>query len=215
MFNLAEILTIIIGLLIVLVIFDGLRRALRNRNEALKVQLSEMYDQSKYDSKEPIPERNLFKESQIEERDQTEETNSLRENLNFLIINLNAKKDYPFSCSSIMQKLNSFKPKYEEKGFFTFRDHSNQVLFTLINAKNPGTFTENNNSSDIALVLDVTKVMNPVETFENFFSVAEFISEAYFCNVLDENRNILTKQMVHHMRYKAQEYQRQSAISAQ
>ena len=37
--NLPEILTILLGLLLALIIIDGFRRALRSRNEGIKVEL--------------------------------------------------------------------------------------------------------------------------------------------------------------------------------
>ena len=41
------------------------------------------------------------------------------------------------------------------------------------------------------------------------FSVAKSLSEDFSCSLLDENRNLLTKQMLEHMRDESQEFQRQ------
>ncbi|SVD68500.1 uncharacterized protein METZ01_LOCUS421354 [marine metagenome] len=40
-------------------------------------------------------------------------------------------------------------------------------------------------------------------------SIAKTLSEVFSCSLLDENRDLLTKQMLEHMRNKTQEYQRQ------
>ena len=103
---------------------------------------------------------------------------------------------------------------FEDKGFFTFRDIEDQILFSLINAKNPGTFLGEMSSSDIALVLDPSKSTNVVESFNFMFSVAESLAEIFSCSLLDDNRNLLTKQMLEHMRNKAQEYQLQHLANA-
>ena len=98
---------------------------------------------------------------------------------------------------------------FEDKGFFTFRDSTEEILFSLINAKKPGNFLEEKTSSDIALVLDPSKTPKVVESFDLMFSVAKSLSEDFSCSLLDENRNLLTKQMLEHMRDESQEFQRQ------
>ena len=59
---------------------------------------------------------------------------------------------------------------------------------------------EGNSSSDVALVLNTDKINNSVEAFDYMYSFANNISELFECNVLDENRNFLTKQMHDHLR---------------
>ena len=68
---------------------------------------------------------------------------------------------------------------------------------------------EEKTSSDIALVLDPSKTPKVVESFDLMFSVAKSLSEDFSCSLLDENRNLLTKQMLEHMRDESQEFQRQ------
>ncbi|GIT61524.1 MAG: hypothetical protein Ct9H300mP20_13510 [Gammaproteobacteria bacterium] len=83
-------------------------------------------------------------------------------------------------------------------------------MFSIINAKKPGNFLEEKTSSDIALVLDPSKTPKRVlESFDLMFSVAKSLSEDFSCSLLDENRNLLTKQMLEHMRDESQEFQRQ------
>ena len=100
------------------------------------------------------------------------------------------------------------------KGFFTFRDIEDQILFSLINAKNPGTFLDEVVSSDIALILDPSKSGKVVESFDFMYRVAEHLSQIFTCSLLDDNRNLLTKQMLEHLRNRAQEYQRQHLSNA-
>jgi len=41
------------------------------------------------------------------------------------------------------------------------------------------------------------------------YEISQAISESFNADLLDENRNVLTKQMLVHMRQEAQEFQRQ------
>ena len=56
MLNLAEILTLIIGLLLALVFVDGIRRSIKNRKNKLKVDLvpSEKLEKEEFDESEDI-----------------------------------------------------------------------------------------------------------------------------------------------------------------
>ena len=110
----------------------------------------------------------------------------------------------------IRDRLRAYRCFFDEKGFFTFCNSHDLVMFTLLNAKNPGTFAKSSCSSDIALVLDPDKAEKIIASFDLMCSVAQSISDRFSCRILDENRNLLTKQMLEHMRNKAQEYQRQN-----
>ena len=126
-----------------------------------------------------------------------------------IIFNLCSKDNETFSSTTLSKSLSSYSFLFEDKGFFTFRDNTEEILFSLINAKKPGNFLEEKTSSDIALVLDPSKTPKVVESFDLMFSVAKSLSEDFSCSLLDENRNLLTKQMLDHMRDESQEFQRQ------
>ena len=97
----------------------------------------------------------------------------------------------------------------DERGYFSVMDGDDQLLFNILNGKNPGTFLEGTFTSDIAFVLDPLSVHSPVEVFDLMYELSQIISESFNADLLDENRNILTKQMLVHMRQEAQEFQRQ------
>ena len=69
-------------------------------------------------------------------------------------------------------------------------------------------------SNDIALVLDPQNLTNPIESFELFVEVSQSIQETFQCQILDEDRNFMTKQMIGHMKNQFHEYQRQFLASA-
>ena len=69
-------------------------------------------------------------------------------------------------------------------------------------------------SNDVALVLDPMNLSNPVEAFELFIEVSQSLKETFQCNILDEDRNLMTKQMIEHMKHQFHEQQRQFLASA-
>ena len=83
-----------------------------------------------------------------------------------------------------------------------------------MNGKKPGTFLEDTTSDDVALVLDPVNLSSPLESFEQLIEVSQFLKEYFECEVLDEDRNLLTKQMIEHMRQQVIEYKRQFMVSA-
>ena len=83
-----------------------------------------------------------------------------------------------------------------------------------VNGRKPGSFLENINSTDIALVLDPKTSSNPVKGFELLWTLTKLLSKRFGSNILDDNRNSLTKQMVEHMKYEAQEHQRLQIASS-
>jgi FtsZ-interacting cell division protein ZipA len=216
MFNLAEILTLIIGLLLALVFVDGIRRSLRTRRNKLKVDiLDTTIEKEEIENLIENPNEALSNDRAPVHEDQ-EPLDALYDikRHKLIIFNICSEDLESFSHSVLSEQLASYRCFFEDKGFFTFRDIEDQILFSLINAKNPGTFLEEMSSSDIALVLDPSKSTNVVESFNFMFSVAESLAEIFSCSLLDDNRNLLTKQMLEHMRNKAQEYQLQHLANA-
>ena len=210
MFNLAEILTIIMGFLIAVIFMDGVRRALRAKDSKLKVEIQTSTDKADAELNENFNFESSNESLSHEKVDETAgiEILSISEP-KLLIINISSDNQEPFSYSSLLEQINSFKFSFEEKGFFTFRNLDDSIMFSLLNAKTPGTFENSISSSDIALVLDSSKTENLVEAFDQMCSLSTLLSQSFSCSLLDENRNILTKQMLEHMRNKTQEYQRQ------
>ena len=215
MVNLAEILTVIFGLLLALVFVDGIRRSIKNRKNKLKVDLvpSKKLEKEEFDESENTSGQ-LIDENEFGDVTEAIEDIPILKGHNLIIFNLCSQDLETFSCASLSKSLSSYSFLFEEKGFFTFRDNTEKILFSLINAKKPGNFLEDITSSDIALVLDPGKSLKVVESFDLMFSVAQSLSETFSCSLLDENRNLLTKQMLEHMRNESQEFQRQRLANA-
>jgi len=219
MFNLAEILTLIIGSLLALVFIDGLRRSLRSRASLLKVDLMDSMESETSDFEQEWldgynekdnseTQKKVIKEisEEPEEIDINQSSNLARQ---LLIINLSSGNDDVFSCDSISNILSNYSFLFDERGYFSVIDEDDHLLFNILNGKNPGTFLEGISTSDIAFVFDPLSVLSPVEVFDLMYEISQIISESFNSELLDENRNMLTKQMLVHMRQEAQEFQRQ------
>ena len=212
MFNLAEILTLLIGCLLALVFIDGVRRAFRIRRSKLKVDLIDTTSESNLNFEEEWQGYEEHEETLSPEKSEEELDITPKVSLN--IIHLNDNSGEVFSESSLSQALVFYNYTFEEKGFFTILDSDNAPSFSILNGKNPGFFSESITSNDIALVLDPNNLSNPVEAFELFVEVSESLQETFQCNILDEDRNFMTKQMIEHMKHQFHEHQRQFLASA-
>ena len=212
MINLAEILTLLIGCLLALVFIDGIRRAIRIRRSKLKVDLISSVEESKTDFEEEWQGFNESTEDSISEDVEDEYDLSPITSLN--IIHLNSVNGSIFSESSLSQALIFYNFRYEEKGIFTILDSEDKPTFNILNGKNPGTFEDSKTSDDIALVMDSTNLANPLEAFRLFLEVSQSLQDTFQCNILDEDRNLMTKQMIEHMKHQFHEHQRQVLASA-
>ena len=124
MFNLPEILTIVIGALLALVFIDGIRRAIRIRRSSLKVDLM---DVDEYVSKDFEEEwmQGFSDESLKEEFEVREEEISLdiKPSTSLLILHLDSQKKGQFSKDSISKKallINPFDIDIPLKGLMYF-----------------------------------------------------------------------------------------------
>ena len=212
MFNLAEILTLLIGCLLALVFIDGVRRAFRIRRSKLKVDLIDTTSESNLNFEEEWQGYEEHEETLSSEKSEEELDITPKVSLN--IIHLNDDSGEVFSESTLSQALVFYNYTFEEKGFFTILDSDNAPSFSILNGKSPGFFSESITSNDIALVLDPNNLSNPVEAFELFVEVSESLQETFQCNILDEDRNFMTKQMIEHMKHQFHEHQRQFLASA-
>ena len=140
MFNLAEVLTLIIGLLLALVFIDGVRRSLRSRTSSLKVDL---VDSTELSNKDFEQEWLDGYDSEISKEEVVEETHREIEELDIdidknsgplhqlLIINQSTDGNNTFSYKSISHLLVSYSFMFDERGYFVIADEDNNPLFSI------------------------------------------------------------------------------------
>ncbi|MDG2060987.1 MAG: cell division protein ZipA C-terminal FtsZ-binding domain-containing protein [SAR86 cluster bacterium] len=209
--NLSEILTIFIGLFLGLVIVDITRRANRRRRNNLKFASSFIEIDQELKQNEIEESSNLSKSIE-EEEIETEIANQERsEEGILLILYLKSQGQNELTLSLFKAELETVGMTYHEKGYFFFNSMTaSDIHFSLLNGMKPGVLDEQSSTQLLSLVLDTRKNLNPVESFERMMGFATWFSESFKTDLLDDSRNILTKQMIDHMRQKAQEEQRQN-----
>ena len=182
--SLSEILTLLMGVLLAL------------------VQFIELQENENIDDKDENPNP-LNQEEHITSEDLNENSSKEIKNKNsassiFLIINLRSKTLDQLSLPLIQSELKSMGMSYSEKGYFYYNSLSEeQINFTLLNGMKPGVFDNNKTSTK--------KNNNPVESFEKMLELAQWFSDSFDTDLLDESRNFLTKQMIDHMRQQAED----------
>ena len=110
MFNLAEILTLLIGCLLALVFIDGIRRALRIRRSKLKVDLINLSSEESEDFEKEWQGYEDKEESEVlsSADDHEEEDLDIAPAVNLNIIHLHDENDSVFSDSSLSHQTNSW-----------------------------------------------------------------------------------------------------------
>lgn len=87
-------------------------------------------------------------------------------------------------------------------------DGSGEVLFSMANAVNPGTFELSSmgdlKTPGITLFMEPGVLQNPLNSFETMVSVVDDMAENLHLNVLDETRSSMTRQTFDHYRQRAQ-----------
>ena len=131
MFNLAEILTLLIGCLLALVFIDGIRRALRIRRSKLKVDLINPSSEESLDFEEEWQGYEDKEESEVlSSADDHEEDLDIAPAVNLNIIHLHDESDSVFSESSLSQALVFYNYRFDEKGIFTTVSYTHLTLPT-------------------------------------------------------------------------------------
>ena len=209
MIVLSELLTILIGLLLAIVLVDGIRRALRVRKKNLEFasKFIELEDEMEL-KQELIEEDN--EDAKLDNPKEIIPRSDLRMG-QLLIIYLQTDEEHKLSLSSMKSDLELQEMSFNDKGFFFFNSAKLPYIhFTLLNGIKPGHFEPSVEFSLVSIVLDTQRNSNPVEAFEKMLELSEWFSSNFKAIRLDESRNPLTKQMLDHMRQKAQDDQRQS-----
>ena len=116
MFNLAEILTLLIGCLLALVFIDGIRRALRIRRSKLKVDLINLSSEESEDFEKEWQGYEDKEESEsLSSEDDHEEDLGIVPPFNLNIIHLHDESDAVFSETSLSQALVFYSQSYPQQ----------------------------------------------------------------------------------------------------
>jgi hypothetical protein len=121
-----------------------------------------------------------------------------------IILNLVSMDKSNFDMNQVLTLLKNLDAKYVN-GFFSHRDLSGKEVFRIASGINPGLLEAETETHVLLIALDLYQVNDPVKAFEIMLESASSISEKLHASICDSARAPLSKQMIEHLKSKAQE----------
>ena len=133
-----------------------------------------------------------------------EDDNDLIQEQELIILNLVSMDKSNFDMNQVLTLLKNLDAKYVN-GFFSHRDLSGKEVFRIASGINPGLLEAETETHVLLIALDLYQVNDPVKAFEIMLESASSISEKLHASICDSARAPLSKQMIEHLKSKAQE----------
>ena len=121
-----------------------------------------------------------------------------------IILNLVSMDKSNFDMNQVLTLLKNLDAKYVN-GFFSHRDLSGKEVFRIASGINPGLLDAETETHILLIALDLYQVNDPVKAFKIMLESASSISEKLHASICDSARAPLSKQMIEHLKSKAQE----------
>ena len=133
-----------------------------------------------------------------------EDDNDLIQEQELIILNLVSMDKSNFDINQVLTLLKNLDAKYVN-GFFSHRDLSGKEVFRIASGINPGLLDAETETHILLIALDLYQVNDPVKAFKIMLESASSISEKLHASICDSARAPLSKQMIEHLKSKAQE----------
>jgi len=121
-----------------------------------------------------------------------------------IILNLVSMDKSNFDMNQVLTLLKNLDAKYVN-GFFSYRDLSGKEVFRIASGINPGLLETDTETHVLLMALDLYQANDPVKAFEIMLESASSISEKLHASICNSSRAPLSKQMIEHLKSKAQE----------
>ena len=121
-----------------------------------------------------------------------------------IILNLVSMDKSNFDMNQVLTLLKNLDARYVD-GFFSYRDMHGKEIFRIASGINPGLLKSDVKTHVLLLALDINQVSDPLKAFEKMLDTASSISEKLCASICDASRAPLSKQMIEHLKSKAQE----------
>ena len=121
-----------------------------------------------------------------------------------IILNLVSMDKSNFEMNQVLTLLKNLNAKYVD-GFFSQRDIHGKEIFRIASGINPGVLESDVKTHILLLALDLNQASDPLKAFEIMLDSALSISEKLYASICDASRLPLSKQMIEHLRSRAQE----------
>ena len=121
-----------------------------------------------------------------------------------IILNLVSMDKSNFDMNQVLKLLKNLDAKYVN-GFFSYRDLSGREIYRIASGINPGLLDSDTQTHVLLMALDLYQAIDPVKAFETMLESASGISEKLHASICDSARAPLSKQMIEHLKSRAQE----------
>lgn len=211
----SEILVLFLALVIAITLVLMLRKLFFGRKSKIqidkKVNSRELFEPvgSENSEREVFQDNDLEKLSEDGDLDSGQEGEIENTQSEMLTLHLENSEESKFSYDAIKKFLGSNKIEYnDEGGWFKILIEENDS-FLLINGLNPGKFIPEDGLLEtqvMTLVYSFKPKANSVSAFSKMIDIAQLMAENFQSEILDSDRNNLTKQMVDHYSQIAEEF---------
>ena len=211
----SEILVLFLALVIAITLVLMLRKLFFGRKSKIqidkKVNSRELFEPvgSENSEREVFQDNDLEKLSENGDLDSSQEGEIENIQSEMLTLHLENSEESKFSYDAIKKFLGSNKIEYnDEGGWFKILIEENDS-FLLINGLNPGKFIPEDGLLEtqvMTLVYSFKPKANSVSAFSKMIDIAQLMAENFQSEILDSDRNNLTKQMVDHYSQIAEEF---------
>jgi FtsZ-interacting cell division protein ZipA len=133
-----------------------------------------------------------------------EDDSDLIQEQELIILNLVSMDKSNFDMNQVLTLLKNLDAKYVN-GFFSHRDLSGKEVFRIASGINPGLLETDTETHVLLMALDLYQANDPVKAFEIMLESASSISEKLHASICNSSRAPLSKQMIEHLKSKAQE----------
>ena len=116
-----------------------------------------------------------------------------------------------FDMNQVLTLLKNLDAKYAD-GFFSYKDLSGKELFRIASGINPGLLETDTETHVLLMALDLYQANDPIKAFEIMLESASSISEKLHASICDSAKAPLSKQMIEHLKSKAQEISHLNSI---
>ena len=116
-----------------------------------------------------------------------------------------------FDMNQVLTLLKNLDAKYAD-GFFSYKDLSGTELYRIASGINPGLLETGTETHVLLMALDLYQANDPIKAFEIMLESASSISEKLHASICDSAKAPLSKQMIEHLKSKAQEISHLNSI---
>ena len=146
----------------------------------------------------------LFQEDLEQGTFEFEDDNDPTQEQELIILNLVSMDNSNFDMNQVLTLLKNLDAKYVN-GFFSHIDLRGREIYRIASGINPGLLEIDTKTHVLLMVLDLHQANDPVRAFETMLESASNISEKLHASICDSARAPLSKQMIEHLKSKAQE----------